>query len=147
MGDTGEVSVYRVHEFVKIFLRVHRNKKGWKALLQIITFEPKTLKYQHKNFSKILASSSLGPGEVSQGDLKVLHLWHHSQKICIAQPKKIFPCKLQDLLESFEPLNRSLLLLAPELCSRKATCNRFCLAWNVWILPDVMELMGLVQLF
>jgi len=30
--------------------------------------------------SKILPSNSwgLGPGEVGQGDLKVLHLWRHS---------------------------------------------------------------------
>jgi len=32
VGDTEEVSVRRVHEFVKISLRVHRNKKGWRAL-------------------------------------------------------------------------------------------------------------------
>jgi len=33
-----------------------------------------------KNFSKLLPSNSLGsgPAEVSQGGLKVLHLWHHS---------------------------------------------------------------------
>jgi len=46
-----------------------------------------------------------GPGEVGQGGLKVLHLWRHSQKICIPQPKKFFHCKLQDLpsLFSFWP--------------------------------------------
>jgi len=27
-GDTGEVPVNRVHEFVKISFSVHRNKKG-----------------------------------------------------------------------------------------------------------------------
>jgi len=27
------VQLNRVHEFVKISLRVHRNKKGWRALV------------------------------------------------------------------------------------------------------------------
>jgi len=31
VGDTREVSVNRVHEFVKISLKVHRNEKGWRA--------------------------------------------------------------------------------------------------------------------
>jgi len=45
-----------------------------------------------KNFSKILPSNGWrpGPSKVGQGGLKVLHLWHHSQKIRMAlvrQPK------------------------------------------------------------
>jgi len=43
----------------------------------------------YKNFSKVLLSNGLGlgPGEVGEGGLKVLHLQRHSQKICIPQPK------------------------------------------------------------
>jgi len=33
VGDTGEVSVNRVHEFVKTSLRVHRNEKSLRALV------------------------------------------------------------------------------------------------------------------
>jgi len=35
-----------------------------------------------KNFSEILPSNGWrpGPGKVGQDDLKVLHLWRHSQK-------------------------------------------------------------------
>ena len=69
-----------------------------------MTFEPETPaghpKYQKtdcslvscKNFSKILPSNGLGPGtgEVGQGGLKFLHLWRHSQKIRIPQPKNVF---------------------------------------------------------
>jgi len=39
----------------------------------------------------------LGPGEVGQGGLQVLHLWCHSQKIRIPTKKKFLECKLQDL--------------------------------------------------
>jgi len=44
----------------------------------------------NQNFSEILPSNGLSPGqgEVGQGGLKVLHLWHHSQKS--ATPNKIF---------------------------------------------------------
>jgi len=44
----------------------------------------------NKNFSEILSSNILGPGEVGQGGLKVVHLWRHSQKICNPQPKNYF---------------------------------------------------------
>jgi len=42
-------------------------------------------------FSEILPSGSLGPGpgEVGQGGLKALHLWHHSKNPHL-QTKKIF---------------------------------------------------------
>ena len=44
----------------------------------------------NKSFSEILPSKGLHPGpcEVGQGGLKALHLWRHSQKIHIFQPKK-----------------------------------------------------------
>jgi len=38
-----------------------------------------------------------GTGEMGQGGLKVLHLRHHSQKICIPNQKYFSHCKLQDL--------------------------------------------------
>ena len=41
----------------------------------------------NKNFSEILPSNGLGPGEVGQGDLIVLYLWCHSQKICTPNQK------------------------------------------------------------
>jgi len=65
----------------------------------------------NKNFSEILPSNDLGPGpgEVGQGILKVLHLWHHTQKIHTNHPKHF--------------LNSSLLVLAPELHSCKAMCD------------------------
>jgi len=44
------------------------------------------------SISEILPFNSLssGQGEVGEGDLKVLVLWHHSQKICNPQPKNFF---------------------------------------------------------
>jgi len=44
--------------------------------------------------SQILPYNGLGPGpgEVGQGGLKVLHLWCHSQRIHIPQPKFFFEC-------------------------------------------------------
>ena len=59
----------------------------------------------NKNFSEALPSNGLspGPGEVGQGGLKVLYLWHHPQKICIPNQKIFLKCKLQDLLLSFQP--------------------------------------------
>jgi len=53
----------------------------------------------NKNLNKILPSNgfSLGPGEVGQGGLKVLHLWHHSQEIHIPKPKNFFSRAGQDL--------------------------------------------------
>ena len=65
----------------------------------------------NKNLSKILPSNGLGPGpgEVGQVGLKVLHLWHHSQRIGTPQPKKIF-LQTPWLVESFERLNSFLVL-------------------------------------
>jgi len=54
----------------------------------------------------------LGPGEVGQGGLKVLHLWHHSQKTRTPKQKTFCKCRLEDLLHL---LNSSLPLLAPKL--------------------------------
>jgi len=48
-----------------------------------------------------------------------------TKKIHIPQPKNFFWVQTRRLAKSFEPLNRSLPLLAPELCSRKAMCNPF----------------------
>ena len=51
----------------------------------------------NKNFSEILPSNSLEPGEVGQDGPKVLHLWCHSQKIRIFNKKIFFECRLEDL--------------------------------------------------
>jgi len=52
----------------------------------------------NKNFSEMLLSNGWrpGPGKVGQGGLKVLYLWHHSQKICNPQAKHFFECRLED---------------------------------------------------
>jgi len=46
----------------------------------------------NKNFSEVVTSNDLGPGGI-----KVLHLRHHSQKICTHNEKIIFECRLEDL--------------------------------------------------
>jgi len=75
----------------------------------------------NKNYSEILPSDGLGPrsGEVGQGGLDVTH-----KKYASPNQENFFECRLEDLL-NLEPLNSSLLVLAPELCSRKATCDPF----------------------
>jgi len=85
----------------------------------------------HPKYQKTrIVSNSLGqgPGEVSQGGLKALHLWHHSQKIHNPQPEIFFQVQTRRLSAPFEPFNSSLLLSAPELRERKATCNPVVLA-------------------
>jgi len=60
----------------------------------------------NKNFSEILPSSGLGstPGEMGQNSLKVLHLWHHSQKIWNPKPKHFFRVQTRRFAESVERL-------------------------------------------
>jgi len=114
-------------------------------LLWIITFEPETpaghAKYQNtwdcslvsnENLDEILTFNGLGPGpgDVGQGSLEVLHLRHHT-KIPQHQPKNFFRVQSRRLAVSFEPLNSSLPLSAPELCSRKATCNLFSFWYEI----------------
>jgi len=56
--------------------------------LQQVIKESKDSEYtlvSNKNFSKTLPSNSSVPD-----DLKVLHLWRHSQKIRNPQPKHVF---------------------------------------------------------
>jgi len=65
---------------------------------------------------------------VGQGRLKVFHLLCHSQKICIPQTKHFFRVQTRRLAASFEPLNSSLPLSAPELRSRKSMCDLVVLA-------------------
>jgi len=52
-----------------------------------------------KNFREILPPNGWrpGPGKVGQCGLKVLHLWHHSQKIRTPKQKIFFECRLEDL--------------------------------------------------
>ena len=52
-----------------------------------------------KNFSAILPPNGWrpGPGKVGQGGLKVVHLWHNSQKTRTPQAKNFCKCRLEDL--------------------------------------------------
>ena len=61
----------------------------------------------NKNFSEILPSNGLGPGEVGQGGLKVFYLCHHSQKAAPPNPKIFFQVQTARLAESFELLTRT----------------------------------------
>jgi len=54
-----------------------------------------------------------GPGEVGQGGQKVLHLWHHSQKIHTPNQKN-FIVQTTRLAKSFELLTGSAALIGPE---------------------------------
>jgi len=63
-----------------------------------------------KNFSEILPPNGWrpGPGKVGQGDLKVLHLWHHSQKNLHPPSKKnFFRVYTRRLAASFDTSTRS----------------------------------------
>jgi len=97
----------------------------------------------NKNFREILPSNGLGPGpgEVGQGGLKALHLWRHSQKICNPQPKNLFRVQTRRLGTSFEPLNSSLPLSAPELCACKPCAIRLYWRENPQNWPDAKVLM------
>ena len=80
----------------------------------------------NKNFSEIPKSSrlGLGPDEVGQSGLKVLHLWRHSQKIQNPKHKNFFFIANYKTCQVFKCLNSSLMLSAPELCSCKAMCEQ-----------------------
>ena len=84
----------------------------------------------NKNFSEILPSSSLhlGPGEVGQGGLKALHFWRHSKNPQHPTKTTFLIANYTRLAEFLEPLNSSLLLSVPELCSHTAMCGMFFLA-------------------
>ena len=94
-------------------------------------------------------SNGLGPGtgEVGQGGLEVLHLWRHSQKIHISQPKKLFRVQTTRFAESFELLTRSLALTGWEKFPCKATCNLAVFAWTTWINPGAIVLMTTLHLY
>ena len=78
-----------------------------------------------KSFSEILPPKSLSPGpvEVRHCRLNDLHLRRHSQTIRTPQPNNFFACSGRRRAASFEPLNSSPPLSAPELRVRKATCD------------------------
>ena len=82
------------------------------------------------NFSEMLLSNGRrpGPGKVGQGGLKVLYLWHHSQKICNPQAKHFFWVQTRRLTTSFELLTGSAVLIGPERFSCKAMCDPVVLA-------------------
>jgi len=59
----------------------------------------------NKNFSETLLPSgwALGQATWAKMTLKLLHLWHQSQKICTPQPKFFFECNLLDWLIRLSP--------------------------------------------
>ena len=69
-----------------------------------------------------------------QSGLKVLYLWHHSQKSATLTKKF---CLLQTtrLAESFWCFNSSLALTTPEIFIPKATCNPAVFVQTAWINP------------
>jgi len=97
----------------------------------------------NKNLSEILPSNGLnpGPGKAGQGGLIVLHLWRHSQKIHVPQPKNFFWVQTR---RSFESLNSSLPLLAPDY---KATCYPVVLARTTWFRPAPKVLSGFYSIY
>jgi len=94
----------------------------------------------NKKFSEILPSNDLGPGKVNQGGLKVLHLWHHSQKIHTPNQKSFFQVQTTGLAKSFELLTKSVALTGLEKFLRKVTCNPAAFTWTAWISPGVKVL-------
>jgi len=58
---------------------------------------------------------------VGQDGLKVIHVWHHSQKIRTPQPKNFFRVQTRRLNAFFDALTRSVALTDREKFSRKAT--------------------------
>jgi len=52
----------------------------------------------NKNFSELLWLSSWALGQVTWAKMapKLLHFWHHSQKIRKHQPNIFFRCRLED---------------------------------------------------
>ena len=75
-----------------------------------------------------------------QGGQKVLHLWHHSQKICIPQPKNFFWVQTTRLASSFDGLTRSVTRTGAEIFPCKATCESAVFLRTAWINPDIKVL-------
>jgi len=63
-----------------------------------------------------------GPDKVSQGGLKVLHLWRHSQKTAPPNQKIFFWVQTRTLAVSFDILTRSITLTGAVKFLCKATC-------------------------
>ena len=94
----------------------------------------------NKNFSEILPSSSLGPGEVGQGGLRVFHSQRHSQEICNPQPKKFFfvaNYKTCQVFWAFEQLSNTYSARVTLAHSRKATCDPAVFVRTTCINPAV----------
>jgi len=70
-----------------------------------------------KNISEILWPSGWALSQVTWAKMipKLLHLWHHSQKIRNPQPKNFFRMQTRRLADSFEPLNSFLVQSVEEL--------------------------------
>jgi len=71
----------------------------------------------NENFSETLWPSgwALGQATYAKMTLKLLHLWHQSQKIRNSQPKIFFVVQSTRLADPFKPLNSSLVQLTEEL--------------------------------
>jgi len=60
---------------------------------------------------------------VGQGGQKVLHLWHHSQKIRTPQAKIFFRVQTRRLAVSFQTFTGSVAQTGPEKFPHKASCD------------------------
>jgi len=71
----------------------------------------------NENFREILWPSSWALGQATRAKMaqKLLHLWHHSQKIRNPYSKNFFGVQSRRLFDLFEPLNSSLVQSAEEL--------------------------------
>ena len=85
-------------------------------------------------FSLLWGFYALGPrpDEVGQRGLKLLHLWHHSQKIQNPKPKDFCHCRLEDL-SGLQGLNNSLVHWELESCLHKACANSLIFTQTVRI--------------
>jgi len=77
---------------------------------------------------------------MGQGGLKVFHLWRHSQKTRILQPKMLFWVQTTRVAESFELLTRSAAFTGPEKFPHQATRDPAVFAQTTWISLDAKVL-------
>jgi len=78
-------------------------------------------------------------GAKGQGGLKVLHLWHHSQKTCTPKQNNFFRVETTRLAASFDASTRSVTRTGAAIFPRKATCIVF-FSENPRKQPDAKEL-------
>jgi len=80
-----------------------------------------------------------GPDKVGQGGLKTFTYDVTHKKPAFPEQKIFFRVEIRRLAKSFKPLNSSLPLSAPELCSHKSTCNLFFLCGAKSLKPTECE--------